>query len=96
MQGKTVTCCHCQAEHTTAHRERIVHNRTPLYGPWSGWRMAGKDLVSPDGDRINPRRLAGILWAERARARGLAKAGYAKSAESIPTLPARERFIGSA
>jgi len=46
---------------------RVVHNRMPLYGPWAGWRMAGRELVSPDGDRISPRRLLGILWAESSR-----------------------------
>ena len=63
-----VICWHCQAEHPEAHHERIVYNKTPLYGPWTGWRMAGRELVSPEGDRINPGRLAGLLWAERARA----------------------------
>jgi len=65
----TVTCWHCQAEHPEAHHARIVQNHTPLYGPWAGWRMAGRDLVSPDGDRINPRRLAGLLWRERSENR---------------------------
>lgn len=32
--------------------ERTVYNLTPLYGQWAGWRMAGRVLVSPDGDRI--------------------------------------------
>lgn len=69
MQAGTVTCMHCQAEHSAAHHERVVHNRMPLYGPWQGWRMAGRDLVSPSGDRINQRRLVGILWVERCRQR---------------------------
>jgi len=65
--SKILTCFRCHAEHTEAHYERVVYNRTPLYGPWAGWRMAGRDLVSSDGDRISPQRLAGILWAQRAR-----------------------------
>lgn len=69
MQARTGTCWHCGAEHSTAHHERLVHNRTLLYGPWHGWRIAGRDLVSPDGDRICPQRLRGLLWTERARAR---------------------------
>lgn len=44
--------------------ERIVYNRTPLHADWSGWRMAGRVLVSPDGERISPERLRGILWRE--------------------------------
>lgn len=66
---RAVVCMHCQAESTEAHHERIVHNRMPLYGPWAGWRMAGRELGSPDGDRITPRRLAGVLWAENSRKR---------------------------
>ena len=31
--------------------ERTVYNLTPLYGQWAGWLMAGRVLVSPDGDR---------------------------------------------
>jgi hypothetical protein len=87
MQARTVTCFHCQAEHTEAHHARIVHNQTELYGPWSGWRMAGRDLVSPTGDRINPRRLAGIMWAEDAGDR------HATSAEMIRRQ--RLRLAGS-
>lgn len=97
MQPGTITCWQCQAEHPEAHHARIVYNRTPLYGPWAGWRMAGRDLISPDGDRINPRRLAGILWAEKSRARSCAPE-LSKRCETltIVRLPARERFAGSA
>lgn len=49
--------------------DRIAHNRTRLNGPWEGWRMAGRDLVAPDGDRITPERLRGILWRQEAEAR---------------------------
>jgi|GEM_PF-2047793 hypothetical protein len=49
--------------------ERLIHNNSPLYGPWSGWRMAGRELVSPDGDRINPERLRGLLFVEHNRLR---------------------------
>lgn len=60
------TCFHCNAEHPEAHYERTVHNKTPLYGPWSGWRMAGRDLVAPDGTRFNPERLRGLAWHQDA------------------------------
>ena len=49
--------------------QRTTHNLTPLYGHWTGWRMAGRVLVSPDGDRISPERLRGILWRESLGAR---------------------------
>lgn len=59
-----LTCFHCKTEHPESHYARVVHNRTALYGPWRGWKMAGTVLVSPDRDRITPGRLRGILWAE--------------------------------
>ena len=56
-----------------AHYARVVHNHTPLYGPWAGWRLAGRELVSPgrgsDAMRISPERLLGLLWREAAEAR---------------------------
>lgn len=56
--------------------ERTVYNHQHLGGPWTGWRMAGRVLVSPDGDRITPERLRGILWREglEKRRRGSAHA----------------------
>ena len=38
-----------------------VHNHVDLTGPWAGWRLRGRDLVSPDGERISPQRLTGLL-----------------------------------
>ena len=46
-----------------------VHNHTPLYGPWTGWRLAGRDLVSPDGTRFSPQRLRGLAWRQDASTR---------------------------
>jgi DNA-binding transcriptional regulator YhcF (GntR family) len=42
--------------------QRIVWNETPLYGPWSGWRMIGTRLVSPDGEWVAPHTLRRMLW----------------------------------
>lgn len=33
-------------------------------GHWIGWRLRGRFLISPDGDRITPERLRGILFRE--------------------------------
>jgi len=73
-------CRHCEIETDIEHHDRVVHNKTHLHGPWAGWRMAGKDLVSPDGARVSPTRMRGILFRleaearlERARARARAK-----------------------
>ena len=76
--------------------DRIIHNRHELHGPWHGWRFTGRDLVSPDGDRINAERLRGMLFAESLRRR------YAKLRPNDGhqvcrlVLPARESFDGYA
>lgn len=44
-----------------------------LTGEWYGWRLRGRHLVSPDGDRLTPERLRGLLWRDRAELR---LAGY--------------------
>lgn len=74
-------CRHCEIETDIEHHDRVVHNKTPLHGPWAGWRMAGKDLVAPDGARISPTRMRGILFRmeaeqrlERARTRNALQA----------------------
>lgn len=38
----------------------VVRNHTPLYGRWTGWRMAGTVLVDPSGTRFTPERLRGL------------------------------------
>jgi hypothetical protein len=90
QEHRPVVCLHCHAEHSQAHHERVVHNRMPLFGSWSGWRMAGRELVSTDGDRIMARRLAGILWAERSRQRILKT--LPPRPPAVVVLPARESF----
>ena len=40
----------------------MVHNHTPFYGPWRGWRLAVRDLVAPDKTRFSPERLRGLAW----------------------------------
>jgi hypothetical protein len=76
--------------------ERVIHNNMPLHGPWAGWRMAGRALVSPDGDRISPERLRGILFREAGLAGIAACRNRCKATATIVTLPPRERFDGSA
>lgn len=85
--GKDPTPC------ALAHYRRVIDNHVRLHGPWAGWRLAGRDLVSPDGDRINPQRLRGLLFRQAAEAR----ITRAKVSTVQPiVLPARERFGGSA
>lgn len=72
-------CFHCKAESTPEHYQRVVHNHVALYGPWRGWRMAGRVLVSPDGDRITPERLRGILFGGEIPDPETARAGSASN-----------------
>lgn len=93
-----VRCWHCKAESPDEHHARVVHGVCALYGPWSGWRLAGRELVSPDGDRLSPERLRGILFGERHRPRSRSKnetppIGVLRSQR---LLPPRERFEGAA
>lgn len=63
-----------------AHWERVVRNHTDLTGDWYGWKMRGKELVSPDGQRISPERMKGILWRLQAEER-LARAKRIREAK---------------
>jgi hypothetical protein len=78
-----------------AFHDRTAYNLTPLHGPWAGWRMAGRVLVSPDGDRIAPERLRGLMFRETMEARRR-KAGQQDGGCRVIALPARETFRGSA
>jgi len=46
-----------------------IYNHADLRADWNGWRLRGRWLISPDGDRINPARLRGILFVESNRKR---------------------------
>jgi hypothetical protein len=39
-------------------------NELDLVGDWSGWRLRGRYLVSPDGQRLTQERLRGPLWRD--------------------------------
>lgn len=41
-----------------------VLGHVDLSADWAGWRLRGKWLISPDGDRINPQRLRGLLFRD--------------------------------
>ena len=97
------TCWHCKAESSDEHHDRVVYNKTPLHGPWCGWRLAGRDLVSPDGERISTERLRGLMFraaaeARRDRARARAKAGLQGEVRvlTIPCRELRDRYSGQA
>lgn len=78
-----------------AQHDRLIHNRHELHGHWTGWRFAGRDLVSPDDDRISAERLRGMLLVESLRRR-YAKSGSGIHDRTVRLLPSRERFDGCA
>lgn len=41
-----------------------VLGHVDLAADWAGWRLRGRWLISPEGDRINPQRLRGLLFRE--------------------------------
>lgn len=52
------------------HTPSVAIVRVPEWpDSWPGWRFSGDRLVSPDGDRITPERLRGILWRQASEAR---------------------------
>lgn len=59
----------CPNDCAERHYQRLVFNQLELSGPWAGWRLAGRDLVAPDGQRISPERLRGILFRQSLEAR---------------------------
>lgn len=80
-------CRHCKAETSASHYDRVVNNLTPLYGPWDGWRMAGRFLIAPGkGCRITPERLTGMLWEEKARRSSVARLEHSRSRVATPVL----------
>ena len=51
-----------------------LYQRIDLTGAWSGWKVRGQHLVSPDGQRISPERFRGLLWRDEMELR---RAGFA-------------------
>lgn len=83
--------------------DALVYQRLDFTGPWHGWKMRGRDLVSPDGDRLSPERLRGLAWRQAsearrdaARAKRLAYEGISKQVVTVLRIDNsdwhRERF----
>jgi len=87
-------CVHCKTETTQEHYNRIVYGHAALYGPWQGWRLAGRELISPDGDRLSVERLRGMLFREKFRPRP--ERTECPVFDLGERLPPRERFDGAA
>jgi hypothetical protein len=54
---------------------------------WYGWRLRGRHLVSPDGQRITRRRLEGLLWRDGMELR---LAGFASRRKVEAERPKRQ------
>jgi len=54
--------------------DALVRANIDLAGPWQGWRLRGRHLVTPGGERLTPERVAGLAWRD---AMELRRAGYA-------------------
>lgn len=50
-----------------------VLNVADFDNEWKGWRMRASTLISPQGDRVTARRLAGLLFLEKLRAKPKSK-----------------------
>lgn len=42
----------------------IVYGNGPLHGAWSGWRIAGDELIAPDRRRIRMNRVLAVLQVD--------------------------------
>src|SRR5690606_15464921 len=62
--------CRCAMNGTLSYEEALLfmadaqlYQRIDVTGLWQGWRICGRCLVSPDGERISPERLRGLAWS---------------------------------
>lgn len=60
-----------------------MESKVQLAGDWAGWKVAGRELVSPDGIRIPPHVLRHVLHQWRAATR------YARPEASGTVVPMR-------
>ena len=61
--------------------DAVLYQRIDLTGTWQGWKLRGRELVSPDGDRISAERLRGLLFVESLRTPKRRKPGRPSKAE---------------
>lgn len=56
----------CPNRCAAAHHDRVVYGRQALHGPWSGWRLTDREIITPERDRM-PRDLLRFLIAREKR-----------------------------
>lgn len=76
-------------------RDLVARNHVKLSGPWAGWRLAGRDLVSPEGIRFSPERLRGLAWRQEAEARlAHIRATHRRPEPLVTVIRVRQNEIG--
>jgi hypothetical protein len=58
-------CCAAAVERY----EQDCWNHFDLTGPWTGWTLRGRVLISPHGDRVSASRVQGLMFVETLRIR---------------------------
>lgn len=56
-----------------------MHGHTELRADWLGWKQRRRYLVSPDGQRISPERMRGIMRLDAEARRDAARTRNAKA-----------------
>lgn len=76
-------------------RQVLLHCDCDFAHEWQGWKLRGRDLVSPSGQRVNARRLAGLLFVEenRVRVEKVKKVGSPKPAPVAPAIAVPMRRV---
>jgi len=69
-------------------RQVLLHSDCDFAHEWEGWKLRGRDLVSPSGQRVNARRLAGLLFVEENRVRAAKPKKKVVSPHPSPAAPA--------
>ena len=75
-----------QAEAMEFMYQVLVNGQLDLRNEWNGWKLRGPYLVAPNGDRILPQRLLGLLYTEKLQKRvyQATKANAAAKAKPAP------------
>lgn len=68
--------------------DAVLYQHIDFAGTWQGWKLRGRELVSPDKDRITPQRLLGLLWRDEMELRlaGFASRKKAEQAKQSPKV----------
>lgn len=62
----------CPNNCAAAMHDRLIYGTCDLWGPWAGWRIRGRMLISPAGDRVSCGELAPAMMFARYRGKAVA------------------------